>query len=163
MDVESVPGRGTTFTVFFPAAVALAPPVVMPRVAVEAPEAGTILFVDDEPAIRMIGKASLERSGYSVLLASSGKEAVDIFRQNAGQIATVLLDMTMPVMGGREALRLIREIRPEVPVILMTGFSEDLARDGLDASVVAGFVQKPYTSAKLVEAIRTSLGDATGK
>jgi CheY-like chemotaxis protein len=95
------------------------------------------LFVDDEPLLRKLGKRVLENSGYSVLLAKNGQEAVKIFQLNCNEIATVLLDITMPVMGGREALRLIREIRPDVPVIIMTGFDEDRTREDLGASARA--------------------------
>jgi CheY-like chemotaxis protein len=109
-----------------------------------------------------MGKQVLEKSGYSVLLAENGREAVEIFQHKFREIATVLLDITMPVMGGSEAFRLIREIRPDVPVILMSGFNEDSAREDLGTSARAGFIQKPYSVASLVATIRTSLEKQAG-
>jgi len=157
MDVESIPGEGTTFTVFFPGVEPGVPKVPKPVSSNVAAGTGTILFADDEPALRTMTKLVLENSGYSVLLAKDGREAVDMFQQRAGEIAMVLLDMTMPVMGGKEAFRLIREIRPSVPVIVLTGYTEDVAREDLGASAVAGFIQKPYSAEKLVAEIRASL------
>ena len=156
MRVDSVPGEGTTFMVSFPAVPAEVPrPVDPPAVKIPA-GTGTILVVDDEPSLRDLSKAILKQSGYSVLVAKDGREGVEVFRQNASKIAAVLLDMTMPVMGGHEALRLIREIRPGVPIILSSGYSEAFAREEL-GDTVAGFIQKPYVAAKLVESIQEAL------
>jgi PAS domain S-box-containing protein len=162
LDVESVPGEGTTFTVFFPAVEPLVPQAVERPPSVVAHGAGSLLFVDDEPLLREMGKRVLENSGYTVLLAKNGREAVEIFQHNAGKIATVLLDITMPVTGGSEAFRLIREIRPDVPIILMSGFNEDSAREDLGARARTGFIQKPYSVASLVATVRASLEKQVG-
>jgi CheY-like chemotaxis protein len=157
MTVESVPGEGATFTVFFPAVepvllkVAVSPPFTAAR------STDTILFVEDELSLRILAKVVLERSGYSVLLAKNGREGVDLFRQNANEVAIVLMDMMMPVMGGKEAFQLIREIRPDVPVIVLTGYTEDIVRQELGAGASAGFIQKPYSVTRLVTAIRAAL------
>jgi PAS domain S-box-containing protein len=158
MQVDSVLGQGTTFTVSFPAvqqpdgpkSVQSAPPFIPRR-------AGTILVVDDEPKLRRLAGVILERAGYSVLVARDGHEAVETFRQNAAEITAVLMDMSMPVMGGQEASRLIREIRPEVPIIMSSGYGEETARGELGPDTVAGFIQKPYNSAKLVKTIQEAL------
>ena len=157
LEVESIPGKGTAFTLFFQGVEPIVSPVVVPPSSVVAHRAGTLLFVDDEPALREMGKRVLEHAGYSVLLAKNGGEAVEIFQHHPSEILTVLLDITMPVMGGIEALRLMREIRPEVPVILMTGFNEEVAREDLDAGIRAEFIQKPYSLSSLVATIRASI------
>jgi CheY-like chemotaxis protein len=113
--------------------------------------------VDDEPIVRALAQVILEHHGYSVLQAADGREAVDLFRDNEARIVAVLLDMTMPVMGGKEAYRQIREIRTDVPVIVSTGYSELVVIEQFGAGAAIGFVQKPYTAAKLGETIRTAI------
>lgn len=157
MQVDSIPGQGTTFKVSFPAVQADAPRVVVPPSSIIPHGAGTILVADDEPVLRQITEVILKKSGYTVLVAKDGREAVEIFRQNAPKIAAVLLDMTMPVMGGGEAFRLIREIQPGMPIVMSSGYSEALAREELGHDAVAGFIQKPYTPAGLVESIQEAL------
>ena len=112
-----------------------------------------MLVVDDEEMIRRTAKVSLEKHGFTVLLAENGMEAVELFRKSAESIAVVVLDMAMPVMSGEEAFRRIVEIRPDVSVVASSGFdqSEMLARFG---NGVAGFLQKPYTSVQLATKIR---------
>ena len=157
MRVDSIPGHGTTFSVAFPAVQAEAPRQVDPPALIIPHGAGTILVVDDEPIVRMLIEAILKRSGYTVLVAKNGREAVESFRQNASEIAAVLLDMTMPVMGGEEAFRLIREIQPGVPIIVSSGYSETSAREELGCDEVAGFIRKPYVAAQLVESIQEAM------
>jgi PAS domain S-box-containing protein len=161
--VESVPGEGTTFTVFFPAVERLVPHAVETPPFVVAHGAGTLLFVDDEPSLRRLGKQILEESGYTVLVAENGREAVEIFQHNASKIATVLMDMAMPVMGGNEAFRLMRKIRPDVPIILMSGCSESSAREDVGASELTDFIQKPYSLALLVATVRASIEKQLGE
>ena len=162
MTVDSIPGSGTTFTVSFPSV-----PVELPK-QVDSPKlliprsAGTILVVDDEPGLRNLAGMILQQSGYSVLVAKDGREAVETFRANEAQIAAILLDMTMPVMSGEEAFRLIREIQPRVPVIVSSGYNETFALEELGPDIVAGFIQKPYTASKLIESIENALAIADG-
>ncbi len=162
IDVESVLGEGSTFTVYFPAVERGVAAVAKTASSLIAHSTGTILFAEDEAVVRTLTKLVLEGSGYKVLVAKDGREAVDMFRENASEIVIVLLDMTMPVMGGKEAFRRIREIRPDVPVIVLTGYSEDIAREDLGAGVSAGFIQKPYTADRLVAEIRASLEEHSG-
>jgi CheY-like chemotaxis protein len=113
--------------------------------------------VDGEPRLRKLAEVILKESGYSVLVAEDGREAVEIFRQNASKITAVLLDTTMPVMGGHEAFKLIREIQPGVPIVMSSGYSETNARAELGRDAVAGFIQKPYSAGKLVKSIQEAL------
>ena len=150
MEVDSVLGKGTTFKVFFPA---VDPPSETQESA--SPECasggGTILVVDDEPLLRDLAKMTLERCGYAVIIAENGLEAVNIFRENPAGITAVLLDLTMPVMSGEDAFHLIRELRKDVPVIISSGYGEFFARKQFGPADAVGFLQKPYTAAKLAK------------
>jgi PAS domain S-box-containing protein len=157
MQVDSAPGQGTTFTVTFPAVQTEVPKLADKPPSKVASGSGAILIVDDEPAVREIAGAILESSGYTVLTAKDGREAVEIIRLGASKIGAILLDTTMPVMGGHEAFRLIREIQPGVPIVMSSGYSEVAAREDLGRDAVAGFIQKPYTAARLVASIQEAL------
>ena len=93
-----------------------------------------------------------------MLLSENGQQAVDVFLGLTDQIALVLLDLTMPVMGGEEAFRKLRAIRPDVDIILMSGYDEGQAMLGFDGEEVSGFLKKPYTAERLAEAVRGILG-----
>jgi len=155
LDVDSVPGEGSTFRAIFPSV-----PSQLPEARVIAKRdpdgAGLILVVDDDPLVRGLARAVLERNGYSVLLAANGQEAVDVFRRNSETITAVLMDLTMPVMGGGEAFHLMSEIRPDIPVILSSGFGESAIR-GQFTSALAGVIKKPYTVAELRDKIAAVL------
>ncbi len=156
--VDSEPGRGTTFRLLLP----LAPPPSRPdrpktsQLEAELPE-GPILVVDDDPAVREFVTETLERSGGTVLLAKDGAEGVDIYRRRSDDIALVLLDMTMPVMNGAEALRELRRFRAGACVVMMSGFSEQLLTPDLGDRGPNGFLQKPFSPEALTHKIREAL------
>jgi len=162
MHVESIIGTGSTFRICLPTAEAREEKPVGRRDELPTPgeldkkETGTILVVDDEVGLREIAVAILEHAGYEVLIAGDGREAVEVFRANADSVSAVLLDMTMPVMNGAEAFALIRAIRPEVPIVVSTGYSEVATRQLFNKGATVGFVQKPYTAERLCERIRTA-------
>ena len=114
---------------------------------------GLILVVDDDAIVRRMAKGALEHAGYTVLLAENGLEAVNIFQQRAGEITGVLLDMAMPVMGGEEALRRLRETRGDVQVLIASGYSEMIALERFGDNVAASFIQKPFTVRQLMDKI----------
>ena len=153
--VYSTPGEGSTFKVFFPASDEKFPR--QPDAAAQTTAKSTVLVVDDEEVVRKVAKATLENHGYRVLLASNGKEAVETFSEAKTAIGLILLDLTMPVMGGEEALPLLRAIRGDVPVILSSGYSEADALRRFREEDVSGYVQKPYSSAQLRERIEAAL------
>jgi len=99
---------------------------------------------------------TLERRGYRVLLASNGKEALSVFEADPG-ISLVVLDLSMPEMGGAECLVKINALRPEIPIILSSGYNESDAVGCFTSQDLAGFVQKPYTVADLARKIKTVL------
>jgi DNA-binding NtrC family response regulator len=103
---------------------------------------------------------TLERFGYEVILAEDGRQGVEAFRRSADRVGVVLLDMTMPVMSGEEAFRELRMIRPDIKVILSSGYNEVEAIRHFTGKGLAGFIQKPYTSMRLAEAVRSVLNPA---
>lgn len=147
LTVDSRPGQGTTFQVFFPVASAPPEPRPAPQSFVER-GSGTILVVDDEALVRSTAKGALSRAGYRVLTARDGQEGAQLFASNPEGIDLVLLDMTMPVMGGEEALQRMREVHPDVMVLASSGYDEREAQQRFGAHI-AGFLQKPYTAAQL--------------
>ena len=118
---------------------------------------GLILVVDDEEMVRGLTKATLTSYGYQVLTAANGDEAVDAVRQHFEELKLVILDLTMPVMGGDEARRKIRAIRPDLPIILSSGYDQKHAVEQFGDPGVTGFIQKPYTAGALLEVIKTAL------
>ncbi|MEX2261187.1 MAG: response regulator [Bryobacteraceae bacterium] len=114
-------------------------------------------MVDDEEIVRRMAKSALQRYGYAVLVAENGQDAVDIFQALSDRISLVLLDLTMPVMSGEEALPRLQAKRPDVQVILSSGYNEVEAIRRFSGKTLAGFIQKPYTAAQLAEKVKTVL------
>ena len=156
LSVSSLPGAGSTFRVLFPAVSA---EIIVPDEPAEArlKVCGTVLVVDDEDVVRRTVKIALESKGFEVAVAENGREAIELLRQNSDRISLVLLDLTMPVMNGEETLERLREIRADVPVIISSGYSEAEARRRMGNMGALTFIQKPYTGARLVEAISGAL------
>jgi PAS domain S-box-containing protein len=156
LELTSAPGEGSTFRVVFPGGAAQVPePKAIAKIdlhGIDLHGKGLILVVDDEPMIRDIARAVLERFGYSVLTAENGQTGVEVFRLHADSIAAVLLDLTMPVMGGGEAFNLINQIRPGVPVLISSGYGDNSVREQFNGSL-AGVIRKPYTVLELREKI----------
>lgn len=153
--VDTAPGRGTVFAILFPPSAHLEETGAADdgtKPAATWTGCGTVLIVDDEPAVRRLAKVMVERCGFDTLLAEDGEEALRVFRANQGLVTGVLLDLSMPRMGGRETLRELRRLDPDVPVLLSSGYPEQDPVPG-----ATGFVQKPYRLATLSEALRTAL------
>jgi PAS domain S-box-containing protein len=160
LKVYSEPGRGTTFKVLFPA-------VLEERVLAGRSQgmkaggwkgAGTILLVDDEESVRVMGTRMLERLGFGVLIAVDGREALDIYRERREDIALVLLDLTMPDLDGEEAFRELRRIDPQVCVVMSSGYTESEIAPRFAGKRLSGFLQKPYTLDALSQCLRGALG-----
>ncbi len=155
--VYSVPGKGTTFKVLLPASGNTAIPNDNRDRHHAVGGTGTILVVDDEEVVRKTCKSSLERYGYTVLTADDGKEGVELFRGRSREISAVILDMTMPVMSGEEAFRHLRAIRPDIRIVVSSGYNEVEAIRRFTARGIAAFIQKPYTAAKLAQVLKDVL------
>jgi PAS domain S-box-containing protein len=154
--VYSEKGRGSTFTIYLPAS---------DKEKVEEKGSSdrllggseTVLLVDDEPSILAIAREVLELLGYTVLTAGSGREAVDIFREQKGRIDLVILDMIMPQMSGGDTFDLLKNIDPEVRVLLSSGYSITGEANRIVDRGCRGFIQKPFTPGELSQKIREAL------
>lgn len=157
MKVYSTPGQGTTFKVLFPAAAREWTAEDAGDAGAELAGSGLVLVVDDEAVVRQTARAALERFGYSVLTAEDGLSGADLFREMANRVAVVLLDMTMPGISGEETLRRLQAVKPDVRVVLSSGYHQSEAVRRFTGRGLAGFIQKPYTAAQLAERIKAAL------
>jgi CheY-like chemotaxis protein len=155
--VYSTPNRGTTFKMLFPGSPAQIPKKSEQKLP-DVHGTGLVLVVDDEEMVLRLAEPALQRYGYQVLTASNGEVAVQLVRERGNELAMVILDLTMPVMGGEEALVQIKAIRPELPVVLSSGYDERQAVNRFTERHLAGFLQKPYSVQKLLETVKTALG-----
>jgi CheY-like chemotaxis protein len=157
LQVESAPEEGSTFRVFLPARPGEVAKPATPSPVSELQGSGTVLFVDDEEMVRRTAFYSLQHFGYEVLQAENGRQAVDLFSKMTSRVALVILDMTMPVMGGAEALMEIRKISRSVPVVLTSGFDQPEAMRKFNGQSLAGFLQKPFTAKALAEIVKKAM------
>jgi two-component system CheB/CheR fusion protein len=155
--VFSAPGKGSSFQVLIPEA-REARPIRPMRVTKKRPGGeGTILLIDDEQVVRDVTRLILQRAGFRVLAAENGQKGVELFAEHAREVKLVLLDLLMPVMGGDEAFDQIRKIRPNVPVILVSGFEEEEAFRRFGDNQLQGFIKKPFTADWLCESVREAM------
>ena len=157
--VESNPNRGTTIRVFVPCAHEAETEVE----ELEAPDrpvedrptvfTGTVLIVDDEESVRLVSKKMLEKYGCKVLMAADGREGVELFKRRAGEIALVLLDLTMPHLDGRQTFQEFKAVKPDVRVILCSGYGKEDASLRFQDEGLAGYLQKPFNYESLIAEI----------
>ena len=155
--MHSVPGKGSSFRVLFPASVGQPISGQCDFTDEDLKGTGTILVIDDEEIVRRAAKSALEHYGYSVIVAESGRDGLELLAKLDGAVSLVVLDMTMPVMSGEETLSHLRAIRPQLPVILSSGYNEVEATRRLTGKGLAGFIQKPYSASRLAEQIKIAL------
>jgi PAS domain S-box-containing protein len=160
--VYSEPGKGTVFHVYLP----LIKPqnketgLALPEMIQGGSE--RVLLVDDEEPIVRIEKQTLERLGYQVTSRTSSGEALDVFRTHPDKFDLVITDMTMPNMTGDKLAAELINIRPDIPIILCTGFSEEISRERAAAMGIKGFLMKPIVKRDLAETIREVLDKIDG-
>ena len=155
--IRSAPGAGSQFKVYFPTVAGEASQEAEGAPAREGVLHGTVLLVDDEEAIREALAATLEAMGFRVLLARDGLEALETFEAEPG-VDLVLMDLTMPRMDGREAFQAMRKLRPDLKVILSSGYNQQEAVLDFSTGGPAGFLQKPYTIQTLRKTVQDVLG-----
>ena len=154
--VSSIKGEGATFTIYLPASEKeVIKEEELPEEVVKGTE--TLLLVDDEDMVLEVGEEILKELGYKVLTARSGKEAIEIYKAHKDEIAIVVLDMIMPVMGGGETYDRFKEINPDIKVLLSSGYSIDGQAQEIMDRGCNGFIQKPFNMRALSQEVRKIL------
>jgi PAS domain S-box-containing protein len=161
IEVESEVGSGSMFKVYLPLAdglTAMEEPLRAMAKAEAGAARGTVLLIDDQATVRDVCGAMLATLGYNVSTASDGREGVEYYRRFGTEVDLVIIDMIMPVLGGRDCFREIKAMNPGVRAILSTGFSMDgTVQEIMDEGII-GFIQKPYRLEELSAAVSKAIG-----
>jgi CheY-like chemotaxis protein len=153
--VYSEPERGTIVKILFPASDRAARALPdEPRREEHWSASGTVLVVDDEETVRKLADKALRSAGFTVLLAKDGHEAIDLYGEHQEEIVAVLLDLTMPGMGGEETFQELRRLSPDVAVVLSSGYNEQEVTNRFAGQGLAAFIQKPYRVGDLLAKLR---------
>lgn len=162
INVESVPGEGTSFRIYLPLSARInAPAAVVSRPLTLKGQSETILLVEDEAALLLVTKRGLTMLGYRVLTAVNGEEAFELWNQNRDVIDLVLTDMRMPKgMSGLELAEKIWETKPLLKIIIMSGYSAEILKDGAELKPGYTFLAKPFPFKVLTETLRRCLDDS---
>jgi signal transduction histidine kinase/CheY-like chemotaxis protein len=155
--VQSTPGEGTVFTIYFPRIDETIESVTQPAEPIPHGE-GCVLFVDDEDTLAQLGQIMLEHLGYHVVSKTSSIEALEAFRATPQRFDLVITDQTMPHMTGEALARELRDIRPDIPIILCTGFSHTANAERARALGIDAFCTKPFVARDLAVTVQQVLG-----
>ena len=155
--VESQPGQGTTFHLYFPAQTAAAALTEADTSQTPHGHGQKILLVDDEPALTAVFQRLLVRLNYQATSCNNARDAISLFRRNPAAFDLVITDLTMPDMNGLEVARQIHALRPDLPVILASGFSADLDRENLRQAGIWELIEKPVSMTVLADAVQRTL------
>ena len=158
VDVESEKGRGTTFKIYLPASKREVYETIEPSDRISK-GTETILLIDDEKKILEVAGKLLKAMGYHVLTAEEGREAIEVYKKHGETVDLVLLDIIMPNMKGGEVFDRLKEINPEIKVLLSSGYSIDGEATKILERGAKGFIQKPFDMERLSGSIRTILGN----
>ena len=161
MEVQSVPGQGSTFKIYLPVASGTALPAVSPAAELPCGNGELVLVVDDEAAIRAITSDTLKEFGYRVLTAEDGAEACGLFAQHAREISIVIIDLLMPIMDGPSTVRALRRMDERLPIIAASGFSSIHETALAEEAGILAFIPKPYRTELLLTTLRDTLASAS--
>jgi PAS domain S-box-containing protein len=160
--VYSEMGMGSTFKVYFPESAGSGALRAVKPPAVQLTGKETVLLVEDEDLVRRAIRAILSRGGYRILEAGSGNAALDLLRGHEGPVDLLITDVVMPELSGRELALRVAELRPNIKVLYMSGYTDDtIVRHGVLEANMA-FIQKPATPDELLRKVREVLGEPTG-
>jgi CheY-like chemotaxis protein len=152
--LNSAPGVGTSFKVCFPVQKATSYTETASTASTTSNKStGTVLLIDDEQTLRDMGVRLLNVLCFKSLTASNGQEALEIYREHSTEIDLILLDLVMPVMGGRDAYHELRKLNPTIPIIFCSGYDAESIEDVVNSDIHAVVVTKPYNPAKLKDVI----------
>ncbi|MBA3004018.1 MAG: PAS domain S-box protein [Desulfurivibrio sp.] len=158
INVYSEPGRGATFRIYLPLVVAESPEKIIEEKE-QPPAHGTetILIAEDDESLRTLAVTALTRFGYTVIEAVDGEEAVQKFKENQTAIKLLLFDIVMPKMNGQEAYEAIRNIRPDIKAIFMSGYAPEMIREKAALESTAPLLAKPLSPTELLKKVRDIL------
>jgi len=156
IEVKTEPGKGTTFRLVFPAAEELR--AAGKAVGAQGRLEGTVLVIDDEEVVRTILGEILTAEGLTVLTAEDGAAGLALYEERRTEICLVMLDYSMPEMGGAETFKELRKVNPGVPILLSSGFGQEEVTQRFEDGSLTGFIQKPYRRQALMAEIRRCLG-----
>ncbi len=159
IDVASTPGRGTTFSLYFPVNVEEIEPFHIKGEMLGETPGGTetILLVEDEEMLRELAKMALKGKGYTVITATNGEEAIQIYKARKKEIALVLSDMGLPKLDGYSAFKELKEINPAIKFVIASGYIDPVQKSEILKSGVKEFIQKPYVPNDMLSKIRNVL------
>jgi CheY-like chemotaxis protein len=158
LKIQSEVGKGSTFIFLVPVHSGETESITSRgRKGIEWKGKGTILIVDDDPTVRAVTSRIVEASGFQVLQAVDGQHAVEVFEEQKERIHAVVLDLTMPKLNGEEAFEEMRRIKPDVKVLLISGFSEPSSGPVYLTRGLSGFLQKPFTTEDLNEKLKNMI------
>jgi CheY-like chemotaxis protein len=157
--VDTTLGRGTVFTVFIPIADNRDTASQTEATPFTGKGCESILLVDDEPSITKVGKRMLEDAGYKVMIANNSCDALDLFKNDPENFDLVMTDLTMPGMNGDKLTKKILDIRPDVPVVLCSGYQNKYVMNAPIKQLWHAFVQKPIKQEIFINTIRTVLDE----
>lgn len=161
IDVSSEPGRGTTFSIYFPVSLEEIEPLHIKQEMLEDARGGTetILLVEDEEMLRGLAKMVLKGKGYNVVTASDGEEAVRMYTLRRDDVALIVCDMGLPKLNGSEVFKQVKRIKPDVRFIFASGYIEPAERSEMLKSGAREFIQKPYEPTEMLNKIRSVLDE----
>ena len=157
LQLVSQPGHGTAFTIYLPVEINGPTGDEFSDETASAlwQGSGTILLVEDEDQVKFVAKSMLKELGFTVVEASNGREALDIFQKTASEISLVVTDIGMPVMNGYTLFRELKILKPELPIIISSGFGDTVVTTRIPGEEIAGLVSKPYRFNQLRDVLRS--------